>query len=94
MEALKAQYVHPLWDKTGEAARKAGGHGGMDYVMDLRFCHCLKNGLPWTSTCMTPRCGAPWWSSASGRVSGGSAVEVLTSRAAAGVFRAVGIVTL
>lgn len=43
---LKARYVHPLWDKSGESARKMGGHGGMDFLMDLRFCHCLRNGLP------------------------------------------------
>jgi len=43
---LKAKYVHPLWDKQGEAAKKMGGHGGMDFLMDLRLCHCLKNGLP------------------------------------------------
>jgi hypothetical protein len=46
LEALKAKYVHPLWDKNGEAAKKAGGHGGMDYLMDLRLCHCLQKGLP------------------------------------------------
>jgi len=46
LEALKAKYVHPLWDKKGEAAKKAGGHGGMDFLMDLRLCHCLQNGLP------------------------------------------------
>ena len=46
LEALKAKYVHPLWDKNGEAAKKAGGHGGMDFLMDLRLCHCLQHGLP------------------------------------------------
>ncbi len=46
LEALKAKYVHPLWDKNGEAAKKAGGHGGMDFLMDLRLCHCLRKGLP------------------------------------------------
>lgn len=43
---LKAKYRHPLWDKEGAAAKKIGGHGGMDYLMDLRLCHCLQNGLP------------------------------------------------
>jgi len=43
---LKARHTHPLWAKSGEAAKKAGGHGGMDYLMDLRLCHCLLNGLP------------------------------------------------
>jgi len=43
---LKARHTHPLWKKSGDAAKKAGGHGGMDYLMDLRLCHCLRNGLP------------------------------------------------
>ena len=46
LEALKAKYAHPLWDKNGETAKKVGGHGGMDFLMDLRLCHCLQNGLP------------------------------------------------
>jgi len=46
LAALKAKYSHPLWSSNGDAAKKAGGHGGMDYLMDLRLCHCLKNGLP------------------------------------------------
>jgi hypothetical protein len=46
LAALKAKYVHPLWDKNGEAAKKSGGHGGMDYLLLLRLCHCLHNGLP------------------------------------------------
>ena len=25
---------------------KAGGHGGMDFLMDLRWVYCLRNGLP------------------------------------------------
>ena len=43
---LKAKYTHPLWKKIGEIAKKNGGHGGMDYVMEYRLCHCLLNGLP------------------------------------------------
>ncbi|MDY0165118.1 MAG: Gfo/Idh/MocA family oxidoreductase [Thermoguttaceae bacterium] len=43
---LQAQYIHPLWDKEGETAKKLGGHGGMDYLMEYRLCHCLLNGLP------------------------------------------------
>jgi len=43
---LKAKYTHPLWDKNGETAKTVGGHGGMDYLMDLRLCHCLQQGLP------------------------------------------------
>lgn len=43
---FQAKYKHPLWDKSGEAAKKSGGHGGMDFMMDLRLCHCLRHGLP------------------------------------------------
>jgi hypothetical protein len=46
LEALKAKYVHPLWDTSGATAAKVGGHGGMDFLMDLRLSHCLRNGLP------------------------------------------------
>ncbi|MDD4101433.1 MAG: Gfo/Idh/MocA family oxidoreductase, partial [Kiritimatiellae bacterium] len=37
---LKARHTHPLWVNRGDAAKNAGGHGGMDYLMDLRLCHC------------------------------------------------------
>jgi len=43
---LKAKFTHPLWRKVGELAKKAGGHGGMDFLMEYRLCHCLLNGLP------------------------------------------------
>ncbi len=46
LEELKAKYAHPLWDKHGKSAHKMGGHGGMDYLMEYRLCHCLLNGLP------------------------------------------------
>ena len=39
------KYEHPLWKTTGELARKMGGHGGMDYVMNYRLMDCLKSGL-------------------------------------------------
>jgi len=44
-EAFRDKYQHPLWKKTGELARKLGGHGGMDYVMNYRLMDCLKRGL-------------------------------------------------
>ena len=31
--------------QTGDLARKMGGHGGMDYVMNYRLMDCLKRGL-------------------------------------------------
>ncbi|HWB55184.1 MAG TPA: Gfo/Idh/MocA family oxidoreductase [Tepidisphaeraceae bacterium] len=40
------QYVHPLWAKLQEAAIAAGGHGGMDYVLNWRLIDCLHKGLP------------------------------------------------
>jgi hypothetical protein len=43
---VREQYKHPLWKKAGEIARKVGGHGGMDFLMDLRWAYCLQNGLP------------------------------------------------
>ncbi len=46
MEELLAQYEHPITKEVGELARKVGGHGGMDFTMDYRLIHCLRNGLP------------------------------------------------
>lgn len=46
MAEIMATYRHPLWKESGEIAKKMGGHGGMDFLMDLRLCYCLQNGLP------------------------------------------------
>ena len=46
MKELKAKYEHPLTRTIGEIAKKVGGHGGMDFIMDYRLVYCLKNGLP------------------------------------------------
>ena len=43
---MRAQYKHPFWKVAGEVAKKVGGHGGMDFIMDLRWSYCLQNGLP------------------------------------------------
>jgi len=43
---LEEQYQHPLTRTIGDLARKVGGHGGMDFIMDYRLIYCLKNGLP------------------------------------------------
>lgn len=45
-EKFREMYRHPLWKKASEAALKQGGHGGMDFMMDLRWTYCLRNGLP------------------------------------------------
>ncbi|MFM7321235.1 MAG: gfo/Idh/MocA family oxidoreductase, partial [Armatimonadota bacterium] len=34
----------PLWSKNGDMARKLGGHGGMDYIMNFRLIECMREG--------------------------------------------------
>ena len=46
MKEVEAEYQHPLTRTIGDIARKVGGHGGMDFIMDYRLIYCLKNGLP------------------------------------------------
>ena len=43
---IRTKYMHPLWRDVSEMAKKVGGHGGMDFIMDLRWAFCLQNGLP------------------------------------------------
>ena len=45
-ESLMRKYKHPIHQELEEAAKKVGGHGGMDYIMDYRLVYCLRNGLP------------------------------------------------
>ena len=45
-EKIRKEYMHPLWKQAGELAKKIGGHGGMDFMMDIRWAYCLQNGLP------------------------------------------------
>ncbi len=45
-EAFRQKYMHPMWKTVGDIAKKVGGHGGMDFIMDLRWVYCLLNGLP------------------------------------------------
>ena len=42
LEAYKPDMIREIEDR----ARKVGGHGGMDYIMDYRLIYCLRNGLP------------------------------------------------
>ena len=44
--ALMEKYKHPIVVGIEEKAKKVGGHGGMDFIMDYRLIHCLQNGLP------------------------------------------------
>ena len=45
-EEIRTTYRHELYRQIGEIAKKVGGHGGMDYLMDDRWAYCLQNGLP------------------------------------------------
>lgn len=44
--ALMAKYKHPIHVELEETAKRVGGHGGMDFIMDYRLIYCLHNGLP------------------------------------------------
>ncbi len=45
-DAMLKKYEHPIVREIAETAKKVGGHGGMDFIMDYRLIYCLKNGLP------------------------------------------------
>ena len=45
-EALEKKYTPEIVAKVGDMAKKIGGHGGMDFIMDWRLIDCLRNGLP------------------------------------------------
>jgi hypothetical protein len=46
LKACREKYAHPLWKAVGELAKRVGGHGGMDFIMDYRLIYCLRKGLP------------------------------------------------
>jgi len=46
MKAISDKYTPEIVKRVGELARKVGGHGGMDFIMDWRMIDCLRNGLP------------------------------------------------
>lgn len=43
---LEEKFTPEIVRKVGEMAKKIGGHGGMDFMMDWRLIDCLRNGLP------------------------------------------------
>ena len=45
-QQIRQEHMHPLYRKLGEKSRNMGGHGGMDYLMDLRWATALAQGLP------------------------------------------------
>lgn len=43
---LMEKYKPRILKEIEETAKKVGGHGGMDYIMDYRLIYCMRNGLP------------------------------------------------
>ena len=46
MKELWDEFTPEIVKRVGEMAKKVGGHGGMDFIMDWRLIDCLRNGLP------------------------------------------------
>lgn len=46
MAKLAEQYTPRIVSLVGEMAKKVGGHGGMDFLMDWHLIDCLRNGIP------------------------------------------------
>jgi hypothetical protein len=46
MKTITEKYTPEIVKRVGEMAKKVGGHGGMDFIMDWRLMDCLRNGLP------------------------------------------------
>jgi len=46
ISAMEEKFTPEIVKKVGEMAKKIGGHGGMDFMMDWRLIDCLRNGLP------------------------------------------------
>ncbi len=46
MKAIEEKYTPEIIKKVGEMAKKIGGHGGMDFIMQWRLIDCLRSGLP------------------------------------------------
>ena len=45
-KALEEKFTLPIVKHIGTMAKKIGGHGGMDFIMDWRLIDNLRNGLP------------------------------------------------
>jgi hypothetical protein len=43
---LQEKYTPDIVTRVGEMAKKVGGHGGMDFLMNWRTIDCLRNSLP------------------------------------------------
>ncbi len=45
-DELVEKYTPDFIKELLEDAKRVGGHGGIDYIMDKRLVYCLQNGLP------------------------------------------------
>lgn len=45
LKKVMKEYTPPIISRIGEMAKKVGGHGGMDFMMDWRLIDCLRNGM-------------------------------------------------
>ncbi|MEO6135011.1 MAG: Gfo/Idh/MocA family oxidoreductase [Ginsengibacter sp.] len=46
MKKIQEKYTPQIVKSVGEKAKKIGGHGGMDFLMQWHLIDCLRNGLP------------------------------------------------
>jgi predicted dehydrogenase len=40
------EFDHPLYTRMADVAKKMGGHGGMDAIMNFRIIECIRKGQP------------------------------------------------
>ncbi|MEZ5107049.1 MAG: Gfo/Idh/MocA family oxidoreductase [Draconibacterium sp.] len=45
LKKLEDEYTPKIVKLVGDMAKKVGGHGGMDFLMDWRLIDCLRNGI-------------------------------------------------
>ncbi|NWK56608.1 Gfo/Idh/MocA family oxidoreductase [Verrucomicrobiaceae bacterium N1E253] len=46
IKAFYEAFDHPLYKRMADVAKKMGGHGGMDAIMNFRVIECLRKGQP------------------------------------------------
>lgn len=46
LTAFYEEFDHPLYTRMAEVAKKHGGHGGMDAIMNFRVIECIMKGQP------------------------------------------------
>lgn len=46
LKEMYDKYDHPLYKRMKEIAKRHGGHGGMDAIMNFRVIECIRTGQP------------------------------------------------